>query len=65
VNRLNILRQVTKPMTEAEVKEVMRLRYGNVRENMSNDDPVTARAGDEMTKRKAKLKTEAITKRPG
>jgi hypothetical protein len=65
VDKLNILRQVTKPMTEAEVKEVMRLRYGNVRENVSNDDQVTARVGAELTKRNAKLKTEAITKRPG
>ena len=36
-----ILCSVTKPTTEAEVLEILRVRYGGIgRENVNNDDPL-------------------------
>jgi hypothetical protein len=54
VNKLNILRQVTKPKTEAEVMEIVRSRYDNVRENASTDDQVSGKVAAELTRRKNK-----------
>jgi hypothetical protein len=45
-------------MTEAKVTEIVRLRYGNVRQNASSDDPVTAQRALGLTRRKAERKTE-------
>lgn len=44
---------------------ILRLRYGNVRENVSSDDQVTERVAAELTQRKAKRKTAVSTKRLG
>ena len=65
MDRLHALRQVTKPLTDAEVMAIVRLRYGNVRENFSSDDQVAERVAAELTQRKAKRKTDVTTKRPG
>lgn len=46
MNPLDILRQVTKPMTDAEAKTMVRARYGAVRENASRDDPVAAHCAE-------------------
>lgn len=48
---LDILRQVTKPMTDAQAKTVVRARYGAVRENASRDDPVSVRQAEKALER--------------
>lgn len=53
-------------MTEAKVKDIVRLRYGNLRQNASNDDQVAVQRAAGLTRRKAERKaTEATPQRPG
>jgi hypothetical protein len=64
VNKLQILRQVTKPMTEAKVAEVVRARYGVVRENVSRDDTAVVLRAQVLDRRKAERQAVASTPRP-
>jgi|GEM_PF-2603351 len=53
MSALSILRRVTKPMTDAESVAMVETRYGAAgRENITTDDPVSAR-------RAARVKADA------
>ncbi len=44
MSNFEIIRRVTEPTTDAKVMDIVRARYGHIRENIGNDDPVlTAR----------------------
>ena len=65
MNKLQILRQVTKPMTEAKVTEIVRVRYGNVRQNASTDDQVTVQRAASLIRRKAERNVSETPQKPG
>lgn len=48
MSNFNILRKLTKPMTIEQSLELARARYGDERENVSADDPLTMTHIEEM-----------------
>lgn len=65
MNKLDALRRVTKPMTEAKVTEIVRVRYGNVRQNASSDDVGAVQRAAGLPRRKAERKATTTPQRPG
>ena len=65
MNKLDVLRRATKMLAEDKVTEIVQHRYGNVRQNVSSDDEVTAQRAAGLTRRKAERKTEVTPQRPG
>jgi hypothetical protein len=64
VNKLHRLRLITKPLTESEVTEIVDLRYGKMRENISADDPVSAQLAADLTRRIAENEEKLSTQNP-
>lgn len=56
MSKLDALRQVTKPLTETQVAEIVRVRYGHVLQNASSDDAVTRQRAAGLARRKAERK---------
>ena len=65
MSKLDALRKVTKPMTEAKVTEIVRLQYGQVLQNASRDDAVTVQRAAGLARRKAERKAAVASLRPG
>lgn len=64
MSKLDALRQVTKPMTEAKVMEIVRVRYGHVLQNASSDDAVTRQRAAGLARRKAERKAMVTLQSP-
>ena len=61
MSSFEVLRRVTKPTTDTKVMKIVSARYGSIRENVTNDDPVLAARVATVARRVAEKRASKAT----